>query len=1118
MPQQQDHHHTPPPEPKKSGMGMMIGLLGSLAIVAVGAFIAFKKPTPPARVVAASTDEAAWVDMIPLLKSPLTVTGLPNRDSDGEWSLASGAVSVKGAGPHVAVSLPVDMPASYDLTLKMTTEGLGISHMGVLVPVAGRMIKVNTIQRHDGSTDGITTIVKVAKDTPNPEYFNIKPSFLQANEERLVEIAVREVGDQASLSVKADGQSVFEWSGPQDKLMDDGEHSPNSPRGKVALTASMSANATWREVRYRPVTGATAVPIAATPLPASTVPEPTMPVNPPAPIASLPATGWQSLPSDAVQADGWGKLTKSSFVPGYPPDIALRARLRFVPNSAGISAQSTNAAGSYRAQITPKGDAVMLHRDSPVAAERKLLAQAALSAPLTPGQEYVLAVASVGDTVSVHVDGRPLLSERLPKLPGSVVLWTRSPVDVRDIQWLSLSPAATPKPAMPATSADSISQLAGLDVAKNTISGEADLLALADVAKDAVGGIWRREGTDLLVEPNPAADPKVAVRFAFMLPVRVKGSYQMEVEFTKRGPAGTVTLLLPLAADRSVAAHLQEFSPFAGLVFVRGTTTRDADNPTRTPHQLENGRRYRAKALVRLNGDQADIAVTFEDKPLFQFQGPITDLDSRNFALEDHARPGMKSIDPVTWHRIRIKPLDGGILSPVRAGDAPGGAQTQADPYLAKLESGFQTRYQADAQKPFELAVAALNQSYVANGIARARAAAKAKGSLTEVTALDAEKAAIEKGAGVPVEDATDTPEALKTLRGTYRTALAKISADRDAKAAPLLGLYLQALDAHVAELTKAGKIDEATKVQTLRDEKAAKKPTITPVQTQAVALPTPTPAVSGDASYTAAKFLVSNGGSCVVVKDGVRVEVKTPDTIPAAPFEIHELYFDTYQGANKTVTSADFQALKGLHQLRRVNVRAPENKRLTDDAYAFLAGNEDLDFLNLEGVPAVTDAVLKHLAGAKKLRELGVQYAPGFTGEGLVPMPFLANLSRVDFLASGLDDKGIEALAACVQISSIRITQGKASDKAFAMLGQLPKLVDLRVDRTSFGDKAAAAIANAGILQYLDVSSTQIGNNGLGKLEALTSLTSLVISNTSVNDAAVARLQKAIPNCKVTR
>ena len=148
-----------------------------------------------------------------------------------------------------------------------------------------------------------------------------------------------------------------------------------------------------------------------------------------------------------------------------------------------------------------------------------------------------------------------------------------------------------------------------------------------------------------------------------------------------------------------------------------------------------------------------------------------------------------------------------------------------SDPRLAQLEAGYQARYDTDAQKPFLAAVTTLNQSYVVNGISRARAAAQAKGSLAEVTALDAEKAAIEKGSGVPVEDAADTPESLKALRGTYRGALAKITAERDTKAAPLLDLYLKALDVYVAELTKAGKIDEAKQVQTLRDAKATQKP-----------------------------------------------------------------------------------------------------------------------------------------------------------------------------------------------------------------------------------------------------------------------------------------------------
>jgi DUF1009 family protein len=85
-----------------------------------------------------------------------------------------------------------------------------------------------------------------------------------------------------------------------------------------------------------------------------------------------------------------------------------------------------------------------------------------------------------------------------------------------------------------------------------------------------------------------------------------------------------------------------------------------------------------------------------------------------------------------------------------------------ADPRLAQLEASFKARHETAAQKPFLAAVAVLNKSYVANGITRARAAAQ---DADAIAALDAEKAAIEKGGAVPAEDAEGTPESLKALR-----------------------------------------------------------------------------------------------------------------------------------------------------------------------------------------------------------------------------------------------------------------------------------------------------------------------------------------------------------------
>ncbi|MBK8036914.1 MAG: hypothetical protein IPK22_07220 [Verrucomicrobiaceae bacterium] len=47
---------------------------------------------------------------------------------------------------------------------------------------------------------------------------------------------------------------------------------------------------------------------------------------------------------------------------------------------------------------------------------------------------------------------------------------------------------------------------------------------------------------------------------------------------------------------------------------------------------------------------------------------------------------------------------------------------------------------------------------------------------------------------------------------------MAKITAAREARAAPLDDIYLTALDVYGAELTKAGRIKEASQIRVLRE------------------------------------------------------------------------------------------------------------------------------------------------------------------------------------------------------------------------------------------------------------------------------------------------------------
>ncbi|MFN0076915.1 MAG: protein kinase domain-containing protein [Prosthecobacter sp.] len=376
---------------------------------------------------------------------------------------------------------------------------------------------------------------------------------------------------------------------------------------------------------------------------------------------------------------------------------------------------------------------------------------------------------------------------------------------------------ATATPAVPV--ATSPATAPAVPVRSDDRRRSADLIALVDVKRDVVSdpttgaNVWGSQNSSLIF-----TDMEKAGRIAAPVSLAGARAFEMELLWKKRAKnapgtptaeSGYIALDVPVGAGRWVRV---EVAKAGDKVIVGGRRIGNTGPGT----QNSDGMRV----VVRSQDDKLSVKINGNDI------GAVSGL--AGLAAADFGAHSIFKSEPLPAvycargdHEIAewtVRALDG----EVRLLWEPSLLQ---DARIAQLESGYQARYDSDAQKPFLAAVAALNQSYVANGIGKARAAAQAKGSLGEVTALDAEKAAIEKGGGVPAEDAADTPASLKALRGTYRGALAKITAEHDAKAAPLLDLYLKALDVYIAELTKTGKIDAAKQVQTLRDAKAATPP-----------------------------------------------------------------------------------------------------------------------------------------------------------------------------------------------------------------------------------------------------------------------------------------------------
>ena len=400
-----------------------------------------------------------------------------------------------------------------------------------------------------------------------------------------------------------------------------------------------------------------------------------------------------------------------------------------------------------------------------------------------------------------------------------------------------------------------------------TLTGPVNLLAFVDVKRDTLNGTW-----DL--KPDGLALNLVTGSQLLEINASPPVEYDFEVEFTISGGIREISQVLAVPGGSVVWKMGQgggtDFTTFSFGPLVDG---KKPDDKTRTEAlvthpRLKKGKSQRSLVEVRKNSLRALV----DGKEVLKWSGEFKRLSSdSDFALHNKTHVGLGAYGTgAIFHKVElrppstapvgaevVKPAEPAAKTPPMPAPAPAEPTPPADPRLAQLEAGYQTRYDSDAQKPFLAAVAALNQSYVANGISRARAAAKAKGSLAEVNALDAEKTAIDSGSGVPAEDAADAPESIKTLRSTYRTVLAKLTAERDAKAAPLLQLYLGALDAYVAELTKADKIDEARKVQALRDAKAQ----------QAAAPPAEPPASTPQATSTGNGLTNSLGMKFVPVK-----------------------------------------------------------------------------------------------------------------------------------------------------------------------------------------------------------------------------------------------------------
>ena len=174
-----------------------------------------------------------------------------------------------------------------------------------------------------------------------------------------------------------------------------------------------------------------------------------------------------------------------------------------------------------------------------------------------------------------------------------------------------------------------------------------------DLARDTVHGKWIEHAEGLTID-QPERFQRV------VLPVKVQGDYDLEVEYTRLNSYDITALTFPVG-DTSCALLLGCVSGAAsGLELIDG---KDAMNnaTTRRPSGLRIHKETKALVTVRCEGDDVRIEVSLDGQPYLEWSGKRASLAiSDDWKTSDPLHPGLGMLLSGTiFHSARLRVVSG---------------------------------------------------------------------------------------------------------------------------------------------------------------------------------------------------------------------------------------------------------------------------------------------------------------------------------------------------------------------------------------------------------------------------------------------------------------------------
>jgi len=139
-------------------------------------------------------------------------------------------------------------------------------------------------------------------------------------------------------------------------------------------------------------------------------------------------------------------------------------------------------------------------------------------------------------------------------------------------------------------------------------------------------------------------------------------------------------------------------------------------------------------------------------------------------------------------------------------------------------------------------------------------------------------------------------------------------------------------------------------------------------------------------------------------------------------------------------------------------------------------------------------------------------------TDGGLVHLKGLTDLQALNLGCTKITDAGLVHLKGLTGLQELGLSNTQITDAGLVHLKGLTELQTLYLDIIRITDTGLVHLKGLATLQMLFFRQTQITDAGLVHLKGLVNLLSLYLHKTQVTDTGVADLQKALPNCEISK